>query len=452
MSGRAGFPGRAIPVEAGYWSGSVGLVILMMAVVAVRLHEFLPMLAVVKPVVTIAFVSFVLLMSHTSDEVKRRVLAYGQTRRVLAYLVLAAATVPFALWPGEAYNATISLFPGVLLFCAVMMCPPRREVLDRLELALIVLVLIYVGYTLTIGRMYVGRLETVGGFYDSNDMASILAMTFPIAASQFVRAAPGTARLVSGAACVALVLGVTGSGSRGGTLALLAGAVVFALGLKGKRGFLVVVAMLAGGTLAWSMASPTFRARMISLNDLESDYNTTDELGRKQVWKRGRLYWRQNPVLGVGAGNFGTAEGQYFAALGQKTKWSQAHNAYLQAFAELGTIGGVLLVWMLVSAAFVSFPMWRGKTRGRAPPLYRPELLASLAAFAMGATFLSHAFFHPMFAVLALIALADHVRKAESTDVAATAPAPNGAVRAPGERGGGALVSTSPYLRRALNR
>jgi O-antigen ligase len=213
-----------------------------------------------------------------------------------------------------------------------------------------------------------------------------------------------------------------------------------------------MAAMLAGGILTWSMASPTFRQRMISLGNLESDYNTYDELGRKEVWKRGRMYWRQNPIKGVGAGNFGTAEGLYFASLGQKTKWSQAHNSYIQALAELGTIGGVLFVWMLVSAAFTAFPLWLGKKNGRAPPLYRPELLASLLAYATGATFLSHAYFHPMFALLALIALADHIRMAEAQGNPQSAPAEAAIVRMPGERGGAAAVrlATASPMRRSL--
>jgi O-antigen ligase len=427
---------------AGYWPGAVSVVILMMTVVAVRLHEFLPMLAIVKPVLTITFVSFVFLLSHTSGQVTRRVLGYAQTKRVIAYFLLAAVTIPLALWPLEAYNNTSALLPAVLFFVAILLCPPRREVLDKLELAFVTLVLIYAGYTMTVGRMWRGRLETVGGFYDMNDMASLLAMAFPIAASMLSRAAPGRARIIAIVACVTLVLTIIGSGSRGGTLALLAGAIVFALGQKGGRGLVIIAVMLVGGFFAWTTASDTFRQRIISISDLENDYNTVDEYGRKAVWKRGRAYWRDNMVKGVGAGNFPTAEGNYFAVEGRPGKWSAAHNAYLQAFVELGTIGGVIFSWILLSAAWRALPMWLGRRggSGRGPPaFYRPEFLASLLAYATGAIFLSHAYFHPLFALLGMIALADHVRRAEQQGGTTAAAAVPARIRSQGERGGAAL-------------
>src|SRR5690606_29358979 len=97
-------------------------------------------------------------------------------------------------------------------------------------------------------------------------------------------------------------------------------------------------------------------------------------------------------------------------------KWSTAHNAYVQVFAELGTIGGSIFVLILLGAARTALPFWRANPRKqeRAPPIHRPEFLASMTAFAGGAYFLSHAYFMPVYAVLGIIALADRVRAAES--------------------------------------
>ena len=41
----------------------------------------------------------------------------------------------------------------------------------------------------------------------------------------------------------------------------------------------------------------------------DSDYNHTSETGRMQIWSRGIGYMLANPLLGVGPGNFPSAEG-----------------------------------------------------------------------------------------------------------------------------------------------
>ncbi len=67
------------------------------------------------------------------------------------------------------------------------MVPPRRETLDRLEFAFVGLVLFFAWYLQTFGRMFGGRLVSVSGMFDSNDVASILAMALPMAIAILMR-------------------------------------------------------------------------------------------------------------------------------------------------------------------------------------------------------------------------------------------------------------------------
>ncbi len=136
--------------------------------------------------------------------------------------------------------------------------------------------------------------------------------------------------------------------------------------------------------------------------------------GRKAVWRRGRLYIPEHPVLGVGAGNFLVAEGITTRKVGNTGKWSAAHNAYIQAFAELGSVGGGTFVIMLLMAARIAYRSWRPRNPARGPPFHRPELLAALVAYMTGAMFLSHAYFHPLFALIAFILLSQRIREAEA--------------------------------------
>jgi O-antigen ligase len=435
----------------GYWPGTLMVVYTLLLVVAVRLHEFIPFIGVFKPVLVVGLVGPAMIFMHASQAAKQAVLAHRISRLVLAYWAWVALTVPFALWPSMAFNTWKGLISAVLMVIAIVFCPPTRGTLHKLMTAFVVFVLIYAAYAQVFGRSIGGRLE-IGGMYDSNDMASLMAIAFPMAAGMLTRSVPGRARVAAILAVLALGLGVMATGSRGGVLALLAGAVVFALGFRGFRGVVVIACLALGGVVGWATASPEFRARMNTLTNLEDDYNLNSEAGRKAVWRRGRGYIADNPVIGVGAGNFPMAEGEYLSASATTGKWSTAHNAYIQAYAELGVIGGSLFVGMLLLGVRCALPMWRTAPprTGRAPPLDRPELLAALAAFAAGGYFLSHAYFGPLFALLGFIAVADRVRSFEATAPRSAAPSPASIFRQPGERGGLAFQLRSAVQPRGI--
>src|SRR5690606_18131398 len=144
--------------------------------------------------------------------------------------------------------------------------------------------------------------------------------------------------------------------------------------------------LLLVGSAAWQWGPPDYRARMISLVQGEEDYNQTHYTGREQIWERGRMYWRQNPVLGVGAGNFPMAEGAQLESIGLTGKWSTAHNSYLQAFAELGTPGGLIFLGILFAGIRASLPLWRPRRGSSAA--HRPEFLAAIAAAMVAGYFL----------------------------------------------------------------
>src|SRR5262249_32798122 len=112
-------------------------------------------------------------------------------------------------------------------------------------------------------------------------------------------------------------------------------------------------------------------------------YNHTSEPGRLQIWSRGVGYVVDNPILGVGPGNFATAEGT-LSPLAERqmwgigVRWNAPHNSYLQIAAELGIPGFLLYVAVIVSAF---------RALRRATPL-TPALTASLIGFVVGSLFL----------------------------------------------------------------
>jgi hypothetical protein len=104
--------------------------------------------------------------------------------------------------------------------------------------------------------------------------------------------------------------------------------------------------------------------------------------GRVQFWEVALEAFGEKPVLGHGAGTF-------------QFSWNQdrplamvvhnAHSLYLQAFAELGIVGGLLTLGMVLFLLGTGFMAWRAAS-GRQRELYA-VLLSVAFAFALGAAF-----------------------------------------------------------------
>jgi O-antigen ligase len=206
------------------------------------------------------------------------------------------------------------------------------------------------------------------------------------------------------------------TGSRGAFVALTIVLLAFLVSLKGTSVFkrvLFVVAIAVGGAFA---APEGYFKQMNTVTNAKEDYNWDAPTGRRQVWLRGLGYIAQYPIFGVGYANFGRAEGQISERAknadpnGPAIKWSAAHNTYLQAIAEIGIPGGLLVCAIVFGA--ITIP-W--KLRSRIPAAWKTGTwdqrfmfetavflpLATLG-FAVSAFFLSFAFLEPLYYLGAL--------------------------------------------------
>jgi O-antigen ligase len=112
----------------------------------------------------------------------------------------------------------------------------------------------------------------------------------------------------------------------------------------------------------------------------------------------------QNPVLGVGPGNFQTAEGTLSPLaerqqFGIGVRWNAPHNSFVQIAAELGIPGLSLYVAMIASAFFAL----------RRSAALTPALTASLLGFVVGSFFLSLAYSEMLYTLVALSVAAQKV-------------------------------------------
>jgi O-antigen ligase len=385
----------------------------LVAIVVARFQEVVPAIQVVRPALVGSAALLLILLLKANRASWRRMFSFTTTRLLCAYVGWAAVTVPFAYWPGFAFTTVWGLLPVTAMFVAVIMCGPTRANLDRLQLAFVLALAVFAAGSLLWGPRVGDRVGGVGVTYDPNDMATVLAVGFPLAVGLAGRAS-GVRRLLLLAVILAFGAAVAASASRGGMVAFCVGAVVLAAGQRASRRMIYLGALALGAIVVWFSAGPVFRERAASLLSVQSDYNLQDERnGRVAVWKRGVTYFLGHPVLGVGAGNFEVAEGAALAARGELGRWSASHNAYIQAFADLGAVGGAVFLSLLGVSGWQARRLWRPPRSRLSPSFHRPELLAALSAFCVGALFLSFAYSGTLIGLVAFITLVTDTARAE---------------------------------------
>jgi O-antigen ligase len=201
-----------------------------------------------------------------------------------------------------------------------------------------------------------GRISGLAG--TANELASLLVSALLLAAGLLLalRQAP-LLRLLCAAAVVVCLLGLFLTLSRAGLVALGA-ALVAALFVAGRRrlGVALLVAAIGLATLGYFSFAASEQAR-------ERVTTIGGGTGRLDIWTVGLRMVEDEPLRGVGVGNFRTASIHYLLQPGAilrdefiVDRPQVAHNVYLHVVAELGVVGLALFL-VLVGAGVLA--AWR---------------------------------------------------------------------------------------------
>jgi O-antigen ligase len=192
-----------------------------------------------------------------------------------------------------------------------------------------------------------GRLS--GGISDPNFLAAVLVPALMIALFAFQATRSRTWRLLAAVSVCACLAGIFLTESRGGIIGL-AVATVVAIAYAGpvRRQVLASVAVTAAFALVYfSFAPPQSFHRLTT-------FTTDGGTGRSDLWAVAAKAFTVHPVGGVGAGNYTLTEPQYLLDVNRNLPRADlvlhheaVHNTYLQAAAELGTVGIALLLFTI---------------------------------------------------------------------------------------------------------
>jgi O-antigen ligase len=205
-----------------------------------------------------------------------------------------------------------------------------------------------------------GALRAFGHFDQPNPFAGYLTTILPLAVCMCLcRDNPTPFRWLAAAASAAMILGIGLSQSRGAWLGGLIATLCLLLAWSGwTRRLLIPCALGASLALALAVSGALPAAILDRLGqtveyfgifdvrtvDLTSDNWAVVE--RMAHWQAGWYMFLDHPWLGVGAGNYAQAYPDYYVG-----SWIEplghAHDYYLNMLAELGVVGGGLLLLLL---------------------------------------------------------------------------------------------------------
>ena len=270
--------------------------------------------------------------------------------------VLGAWTLVSALWadePAVAFEAStrwvlnLTLFP--IVFSAVR--EPRHV---RALFAVFVagaLVSAAVGF-LNGSAAEAGRLD--GSGVNANNLGELLVAAVMLAAGLGAsRTVIPPGRALAFVAAGLGVLALLATVSRGALVGLLVALAVAPLLIgPGRRALAATLVILAAGLAVGYVATVAPREQVERLTTADASGS-----GRSDIWTVGMRMVRDNPIQGVGAGNYANSSIHYLLEPGTLLRSDYivddpkaAHNVYLQTVAELGVIG-LLLFLAIVGAA-----------------------------------------------------------------------------------------------------
>lgn len=143
---------------------------------------------------------------------------------------------------------------------------------------------------------------------------------------------------------------------------------------------LAVIAVVAAvGGRAWhQFSSPDIQFP----SNPQAHFADLSGAGRHEFYKVAIEAFGEKPILGHGAGTYQFSWNQLRSI---ELPVHDAHSLYLESFAELGIVGGLLVIALIGTLLWVAFATWRA-----APEPQRDRyaaLLATMLAFAVGAAF-----------------------------------------------------------------
>lgn len=368
---------------------------------------------------------------------------------VLTIIFFAAVGIPTAMHRGATFTYLTqgysqSVLGGILVFGVARTAAGRRLMAQTLVVSGVVTAWLAIVY---------GRRDNAGRMagaatYDANDLALIVVITMPLLIWWFFdnRSKIRWFAILALPMLFSVMLRTSSRGGFLGMVAIMAGMVF--IGTTGRVREVRRIA-LTGVLLAIIGGLALPGAYLGRMKTMDEEIDNKSPRARINVWKRGIGYAFDNPIVGVGMANFPRAEGLIsdysVERAGMGVKWSTAHSSYVEAWAEVGLIGGTAF-FVAIFGGTLALMLWRPPPwmRDPAEKMLTPIVGLSLGAFAVSGAFLSFAFQSPPYYLLGFGTALLLASKAGAPPGTAPGMAAHGPLRAAPGRGGPPAAGRPP--------
>ena len=245
-------------------------------------------------------------------------------------------------------------------------------------------------------------------FGDNNEFAVAMVMSLPLLFQMFRESTSGGFKAAMLGLIILTYVAVISTWSRGGLLAI--GAVTVLLAVQRARNLLLLGAVGLCLVLVMAVLPPDWFSRMGTLLHYQAEDSAQSRLG---VWRLGLDFASQNPWVGGGF------KGWIYTTLatGGSLAW---HSAYIQQLTEHGMVGlGWWLSLLVGTIAGGLLATFRRDSRLVEPthPVreYQAAIAIALAGYAIGAGFLSIAYWELVYWLIAAAAIAAGLARAPTT-------------------------------------
>ena len=251
------------------------------------------------------------------------------------------------------------------------------------------LIMAYPSWLVDVGGRVI--LRAFSFFSDPHMLSFYLGMVLPLAISLSLKMSKKIPLFII---CCLLFIVLLLTFTRGAYLAIIITFLVLA-GLfwkysKDKR----IALLLFSSLLIFIIPGTPISARLYSSFNLEEGSN----VGRLEMWQQaGQVGW-QHPWQGIGLGNYSLAVDSHFGYRNPIT----AHNFYLDIFSEMGILG--LIVWLFLILGAIWQLFWQMKWSGPEQKYLYFGLIGSLVYFSIH-SFFETAIYQPSILALLMIIL-----------------------------------------------
>ncbi|MBK9313212.1 MAG: O-antigen ligase family protein [Acidobacteria bacterium] len=310
----------------------------------IRPHEVMPGLFGGLPLIKILAISTIVIYIFSRVASHQRIITWPIEMKMMTVMwVMGIILTPIAVSPRESIDILKDAFANALIVFILLI----NLINTRSRLRSMLFTMVCSGIIFSLGALKEFRSGGVGGedrmkgwstqFENPNDFAAVLTMILPLII-YFLFTKRGMMKLIYLGAAIITSFAILLTFSRSGFLGLIGASGVIAWNLtRGRRAIMVFAstAILMGLLLAMPGSYMTRLSTMFNPN--------TDKTGsaqeRQELLKRAAQLAVKRSVVGVGMGNF------HVYSIREKV----AHNSYLETAAELGLIGLIAYLTIIIA-------------------------------------------------------------------------------------------------------